>query len=103
MQLRAVGHGVTVDGMRMILVLVLMAGCGTEEVAFGDAQQVDPLAARLEHCGAPKEQPIQAPATLTDSHGDTLIVLDPHAWDGYAAYMDASHAWSDCIVYGVAP
>jgi hypothetical protein len=91
-----------------IAMLVLMVACGTSDTGsphrvMPDAEtDGDQLALRLERCGAPMAEPAKQPATMTDAHGNTLIVLDPQIWDGYAAYMDASKAWGDCIVYGVA-
>jgi len=62
--------------------------------------QVDPLATRLALCGSAASEPVLDPATLTDSHGYQYIALSVDHWNADAAYMDASKAWADCIVYG---
>ncbi len=61
----------------------------------------NPLVDRLVLCGPAPAEPIQEPATMTDSIGQTFVVLSPKDWDASASYMDASKAWADCVIDGV--
>lgn len=93
--------------MRELLVAAILCSVAcVDEVAPPIADKVpvaDPLGERVTRCGATPEQPLQEPALTTEPNGDTFVLLYPRDWDKYAAYMDTMKAWSDCIVYGVAP